>query len=261
MNRIELNSMEELIYKLNSYSNSYAFRGQANSKWPLLSSLERMVPDAKRRRYIEDFTLRDFIKKFPLYSGDIIKPENKLSWISLMQHYGIPTRLLDFTTSPYVALYFAIENITPNKEDFLSIYAIDYEKLVEESCRFVKGHTNLIDEYSNNFSEKCEEAFEKVLDINSYDVLWFVDPMQLNDRLEKQAGTFLMSGSFNKSIDDLIKSEKYKNIGIEELLISHNFLENIYALLRKINLGPKNIYGNIEGLAKHLQMQVKIYAT
>lgn len=176
-----------------------------------------------------------------------------------MQHYGIPTRLLDFTTSPYVALYFAIENLIPNDNGSLSIYAIDYTQLINKSCEHVKESTDLIDKYSKNFSEKCEEAFENILERSSYDVLWFVDPMQLNDRIEKQSGTFLISGSFNKNIDDLIKSNVYKDVIIEEIIISHKYFESIYSLLRKINLGPKNIYGNIEGLAKHLQLQAKIY--
>lgn len=252
--------MDELISKLNSYPNSFAFRGQANSDWPLISSLERIVPDSKKRRKVEEFTLKEFIKKFPLYSGDIDKPENKLSWLSLMQHYGIPTRLLDFTTSPYVALYFAIENLIPNDSGSISIYAIDYDQLVRKSCEYVKESTDLIDKYSENFAEKCEEAFENILERSSYDVLWFVDPMQLNDRIEKQSGTFLISGSFNKNIDELIRSIVYKEVVIEEIIIPQRYLESIYSLLRKMNLGPKNIYGNIEGLAKHLQLQAKIYA-
>lgn len=260
MKKVQIDNMHELIECLNSFKNCYAFRGQANAEWQLVSSLERITPNHQKRKEIEDYTFNEFKKKFSLYSKNIEKPENKLSWLSLMQHYGIPTRLLDFTTSPYVALYFSIENLEPQDGKFLSLYAINYTELTKKSFDFVKQHNSLIKKYENNFYENCEEVFSEILETNSYDVLWFVDPKQLNDRIEKQAGTFLISGSFNKSIHEIINSEIYEDIDIQQISIPHHLLENIYALLRKINLGPKNIYGNIEGLAKDLQLKSKIYS-
>ena len=44
-------------------------------------------------------------------------PANRLEWLALMQHYGTPTRLLDFTRSPYVACYFALEELPRTDPD------------------------------------------------------------------------------------------------------------------------------------------------
>src|SRR5580704_15740200 len=50
----------------------------------------------------------------------------KLSWLAAMQHYGAPTRLLDFTYSPYVALYFALRNRNDNEaESDAEVWAIN----------------------------------------------------------------------------------------------------------------------------------------
>lgn len=261
MRKIEINNINELIETINSYPNSVAFRGQSDANWGLQSTLERFVSKQGDRRLFEDRSLDTFKSKFRLYSRDLETPEGRLSWLSLMQHYGVPTRLLDFTASPYVALYFAIENLTPVEDGNLAIYAINYSGLVQKSCNFVLEKDRDFECYSSSLSffKKCEEAFEKILDRRSYDVLWFVDPTQINNRLEKQAGTFLMSGSFDKSIDELLGSEIYSDVNIDKIVIPHGFYKNIYALLRKINLGPKNIYGDLSGLAKDIQLEMRVF--
>lgn len=261
MKNVKINDIEELLKKINSYPNNFAFRGQSNSIWGLQSTLERMVPKHEQRRSFEDRSLEQFRSKFKIYSRDIEMPEQKLSWLSLMQHHGVPTRLLDFTTSPYIALYFAIENLIPTANGDLALYAIDYTKLFEKSCEYVLDKDIGFKEYSDSISfyKNCEQAFENIFDKHSHNVLWFVDPVQLNNRLEKQAGTFLISGSFNKSIEELLELDIYNDVSMEKICIPHKFYKNIYTILRKINLGPKNIYGDLHGLAMDIQLEMRIY--
>ena len=260
---VNINSTEELLRILNTYPNNFAYRGQSNANWGLQSTLERYVPKVNNRKLFEERSLVKFKSQFNLYSKDMERPDKNLSWLSLMQHYGVPTRLLDFSESPYVALYFAIENLIPDPMGNLAIYAIDYTSMVQCSCDFVMGQNRAFQAYSdsNKFFSNCEGAFDEFLDTHSYDVLWFVDPVQINSRLEKQAGTFLISGSFNKNIDELIESDIYKNTTIEKLVIPHSLFANIYAILRKVNLSPKNIYGDLSGLARDIQLEMRAYNT
>ena len=100
-------SMEELAHELNALPNHYIFRGQADARWELRSSLERLLGSSwaiERARTSEDYALRSFKSKYRIYAGSEHQPQSKLSWLSAMQHYGAPTRLIDFTTSPYIAL-------------------------------------------------------------------------------------------------------------------------------------------------------------
>src|SRR5215469_15080320 len=117
MNSIEIDSVDNLIYLINSLPNNYFYRGQADASWYLQSSLERIVGSnwsAETARKFEDFALKSFRPKFHLYDRENVQPGSKLAWLSIMQHYGVPTRLLDFTESPYVALYFALEALVPS---------------------------------------------------------------------------------------------------------------------------------------------------
>src|SRR5207253_8660366 len=87
---------------------SWGFRGQANSDWPLASSLTRYLtysgvhPDAWIGQ--EQRIVRIFQRKAHLFLQHVPPPNDSFQWLGLMQHHGAPTRLLDVTWSPYVAL-------------------------------------------------------------------------------------------------------------------------------------------------------------
>ena len=105
----------------------WLFRGQANASWPITSSLERMnqvvcnhLRDPERYfRAIERFAIEEFKR----HAHALIENDNlsNLEWTMLMRHYGVPTRLVDFTEVPLYALFFALED--ESSDDF-AVWAV-----------------------------------------------------------------------------------------------------------------------------------------
>lgn len=93
------------------------FRGQSNFDWGLKTGLSRTIdrvdPDLDPFA-LENSLIGEFKRNFN--SQDHTRPGDSdlLGWLALMQHYRAPTRLLDWTTSPLIALYFATENRDSN---------------------------------------------------------------------------------------------------------------------------------------------------
>jgi FRG domain-containing protein len=91
----------------------WVYRGQRSSEWDLSTSLERCCARegifGEERYRLEQELLRDFRRAYHNYSQHVPSVESVVEWLSLMQHHGAPTRLLDCTYSIYVAAYFALE--------------------------------------------------------------------------------------------------------------------------------------------------------
>lgn len=123
----------------------WIFRGQTSDR-PLATSLERLcsaldIPQGTRWHKIEEILLREFQRRF--YHYETREPNDNLEWFATMQHYGASTRLLDWTYSPYVALYFALERAT-QENDCAVMWAIDLRWLQETAMTVVKKHPEYI---------------------------------------------------------------------------------------------------------------------
>jgi hypothetical protein len=93
----------------------WVFRGHAKESWLLRTTLDRHTPPEITRAAAESTLLTEFQKRAPRYVPPGDRPTNKGDWLALMQHFGAPTRLLDVTKSPFVALYFAVEDATDHE--------------------------------------------------------------------------------------------------------------------------------------------------
>ena len=85
------------------------FRGQANISWELEAGWYRQAPPGKNLGdswYNEHNLLVEFKQRAPGYLSSA--PQTDWEWLFIMQHYGLPTRLLDWTESALLGLYFAV---------------------------------------------------------------------------------------------------------------------------------------------------------
>src|SRR5208283_2717709 len=91
----------------------WAFRGHRDASWDIETTLTRNAMRTERRldtlRQREDWILHQFRRFAHHYYQELPEERAILDWLALIQHYGGPTRLLDFTHSFYVSAFFAVE--------------------------------------------------------------------------------------------------------------------------------------------------------
>lgn len=133
----EVIESEEDFHKMaSSYADKHpVYRGVSNSSYELISRFGRSIKSNEAHREInldydyvvgsetEVSTLEEFKRLSIPYLKS--RPENDLEWLALAQHHGLPTRLLDWSTNPLVAAYFACTENTQDGSQDAAIYVID----------------------------------------------------------------------------------------------------------------------------------------
>lgn len=206
MNEVTINSIEDL-HLLSKRLDFHIFRGQREDwslKPKLLRVLESFEIEPGNYKNRENNMLREFQSRIGLYVSIIPKPKDLLGEYSLMQHYGAPTRLLDFSHSLYIAAYFAVEDVT-HKEDSI-IWCINEWMVLNktaplDNCSAADG--NLKESQYEKMRELAKSEFSTSSDKTSG--LLILQPREKNERISRQQGLFLFSRTLSESIEDALR--------------------------------------------------------
>jgi hypothetical protein len=171
----------------------WVFRGQSCSTWNLETSLHRTyktISPAISIGQCEKNALNRFKRGAHHYMSCPPDQNNTLEWLALMQHYGGPTRLLDFTNSFYIAAFFALESA---KSD-AAVWCLNIALLRETS----KQQLSSIAGDPFEPERICDRLIVDAIDIPA---ILDVEPYRLNERLIAQQGVFVMPCSLDSDMD------------------------------------------------------------
>jgi hypothetical protein len=273
-------------------SSKWVFRGQGNAAWGLRSTLERFAAAMAQCRMIASIEadhLREFRRRAHHYAQTVPGHENLLEWLALMRHHGSPTRLLDFSKSPYVAAFFA--TVEAERDDAVAIWAIDARVLKRCSAAVLSGE--LCHRYvvlgkrcieDATFSLNDPEVFATLIgDIDSRAlipaggpipaVVFPVEPQTMNERMLLQQGLFLFASSLDSGFESSLKSVLEfapKAPGgdtlrtddlIYKLVLHPSAHPHVLRELHRMGLSYASLTPGLDGLARSLATVSKIRAT
>lgn len=239
---------------------TWVFRGMRNADWALQTSLDRALSATgiahEKANKVEGGLLRRFQREAQHYS--IRQPDQKstLEWLATMQHFGAPTRLLDWTHSFFIAVYFAIFDVTlePKCADVV-VWALDWDWL-EKEAPFASTFESI---YRNDLNWEIFDNFEllrsgspAVLKANSFN---------LNERVTIQQGTFLMPTDVTKTWEEnFLASISLSSASehIKRILISADARNGILAGLHRMNIHHGTLFPGLDGFARSLQTRLVV---
>jgi len=241
----------------------WIFRGLPKESYSLQTSLERALvrfgvtfSEAAR---LEKSLVHKFQRHAQQYAIDLPADNDLMTWLTLMQHYGSPTRLQDWTYSFFVALYFAVEK--PEGRDRSAVWCLDGAWCADQYKAILKANdkTSLRRLDDDPFIETTE-TFRKVIDrskpmLNVYPGNAF----RLNERLIIQQGFFLVpcdiSRSFEDNLDALLGhdrryQEHFLKISIDgDVELRKEILTHLYTM----NITRATLFPGLQGFAESLQ--------
>lgn len=199
----------------------FLFRGQANADWQLSSSFDRKYRDLEwnLRSEIEKRMLEEFKNNCERNIHDTgvgTLTDTQIKYMA--QHYGIPTRLLDWSYSPFISAYFAFAPTCTSTK--VAIWALNTEHEVWNS---------------------------------TYGVEVKKDILTVNERQKRQLGCFTVLNSPEASLDSFITRCEMNGIDISnalmKLIIPANQRKTALLELDAMNINASTIMGGYEGCA------------
>jgi len=109
------------------------YRGESNKDWKCLPKIDRLeakqILDERKwnRDQYEQWLIQEFKKRARPHLTTV--PETEYEWLALGQHYGLVTRLLDWSYNPLIALYFAVADQYVTTDSLVRVYAFNYDVL------------------------------------------------------------------------------------------------------------------------------------
>jgi hypothetical protein len=228
------------------YSN-WAFRGERDERWPLYSSISRYLmsfgvareawPEQERR------IIRIFKRKAHVFLENPPAADDDFQWLALMQHHGAPTRLLDFTWSPYVAAFFALERAVADSV----VWALNPARV--ESGRAPKP---------KRLDPRIAGNFARYYLGGQRHFIWMGEPHTMNRRLIAQSGTFALPGILDTPIEEILEDRDPENV-MTKFVISHAVREVAMRELYRMNITFATLFPDLDGLARSMGYELEFH--
>ena len=238
---------------------SWYFRGQREAAWGLDTSLDRGVWRGTKTGYMHldrKAAMKELLFRFKQdahnYLTHVPAPLDIASWYALMQHFGAPTPLLDCTESPYVGLYFALEEKASmrrkrERQIFSAVWAIEADWLETKKKELLKVDVLSSDDLLNNETP----------------VIIKINPLMSNPRLFAQQGLFLCRLFAQASFADMLMTMMLHPTLTDKPVIRKleiptslriAFLRN----LRAMNIHRASLFPGLDGLGALLKLDLEL---
>ena len=270
---VYVQSLHEYIEKVMdlTYQNEkpYWYRGHGVADWPLIPGIQRSLKEME--------TLDEFYQKerystnnFQCYASSFLQNKPAMgdfsAWLTIMQHYGVRTRLLDWSRSPLYALYFATQNFEKYKEKDACVWLLDthvlseYVHLEKKNIPYYHVQHNTVKdviytafrEYHPQrycrFGGEHKRRHERYLKTNNTIVACF--PTETDGRVYNQQSVFTVHSSVKRltEIHDELKQDGKGDLLIE-IIIPAGYKKDIFEQLFICGIGHSNVYPDMEHLA------------
>ena len=274
-----LNQYISLLDKVADNKEKLFFRGHSNVSYQLIPSVFR------KKEWIENEKL--MYQELQINcANDFSHIEGHLATLAEMQHYGLPTRLLDVTQNPLVALYFACEGADSNSGEVI-VFGIHREEIkypqsdtvailaslplftYEEQMEFYKNSIRYygdVKDFNNDIERLVQEVrmerpgFVGKIQQDDIRKCIVVIPAKNNRRLEKQEGAFIICGlldeKYGNEKKNTIDEMRVRSKDGKKLVCIVNDKKRLLKQLNSLGINKSKIYPEIDDVEDYIKNNI-----
>lgn len=252
-NQVEISSWTELVEQLyldswqdglKRFRSSCAFRGISDKDYPPETSLMRL---GGRYHDLEMSLIRNFVKYARIADA---RGYTIWNWLAIAQHHGLPTRLLDWTYSPFVAAHFATYDVEQYHQDGV-IWCVDFVKAHALLPQVLRDQ--MMRERSDVFTvEMLADASLSLQDFDALsesDFLLFFEPPSLDDRIVNQFALHSVISNPRATLADFLSSHPELH---RRVVIPRELKWEIRDKLDQANINERVMFPGLDGLSRWL---------
>lgn len=236
---------------LGRFRSTFAFRGIADAGDDLTTAL-------LRGRYVdqEQHLLRNFRK---YAQRDALPGDSIWNWLALAQHHGLPTRLLDWTYSPFVALHFATASFRKQERD-AAIWCVDYletaELLPDELRTILKNEGSAV--FTAEMIDCVATTLAHFDRLSDKPFVVFLEPPSLDERIVNQFALFSLISDPRTSLDSWL--ERHPHL-FRRIIIPASLKWEVRDKLDQANVTERVLFPGLDGLTSWLKRYYASAAT
>ena len=252
MNDVRVSSWAELQEVLFSdswqesigrFRSTFAFRGRGDAADDLKTSLVRLGGNSHE---LEEHILRAFRKYAAL---DSVPRDTLWDWLALGQHHGLPTRMLDWTFSPSVALHFVTTDLRLPDVDG-AVWCVDYTRVHEGLPRELRAPLERegADVFTTEMLNGVARSFEELEGLG--DFVAFVEPPSFDARIVNQYALFSLATRPDLSLDGWLaeRPELWRRV-----IVPAELKWEVRDKLDVANVTERVLFPGLDGLSRWLK--------
>jgi hypothetical protein len=232
------------------------YRGSGRSTYRLIPSLYRhpTITGSVGLIELEANILSRFKHRSVPYLNRSL--QNDWEYLFLMQHFGVPTRLLDWTENPYIALYFALTSAffntslsTPNYTDNAAVWVLDpttWNRYVLQGIGFQGSVLSPQDERLKGYAPASDLTLMNIRPIALYGT-------HNSPRIVAQRGVFTIFGKDTTPMEEVYTSASFPKDCLVKLVIPSNRIAALLKAITSSGITDSVIYPDMDGLAKEIK--------
>jgi hypothetical protein len=228
---------------LGRYRSNYVFRGMPRSRHGLQTSLQAGGFEAYEQHLLTSF------RKYALRSA--VHGDWVWNWLSLAKHHGLPTRLLDWTYSPYVAMHFATHNIQHFDED-AAIWCVDYRRtntMLPRALRKVLDEDD-VNIFTIELLNRVATTVAQFDDLSKDDFVLFFEPPSIDERIVNQFALFSLPSGPAMQLEDVLRRG---DDTCRRILVPAALKWEIRDKLDQANITERVLFPGLDGLSQWLK--------
>lgn len=245
----EIRTIDELLQFVNSLASKHGlslwYRGCDKAERELIPSIQR----TEKRISVERFITNDFYMRARQIMNNPPEKHNYAAWVSIMQHYGLPTRMLDWSKSPLIASFFATETFANTPDTDAAVWVLSPIRLNE-----MEGFGHCI--YPND-ADTTQEMLLPAFKHNHHnheldDKILAVTSTDNNQRMYAQQANFTVHNSLRK-LEAICDDET-----LYKIIIPRDRKEYFIKSLRVFGITEGSIYPDLDHISKDLKRSYDI---